>query len=37
MLKLSDVLTLLLEWHDQQTPLRILFVLSLVKIIAVTM
>ena len=24
MLKLSDVLTYLLEWHDQQTPLRIL-------------
>jgi hypothetical protein len=24
MLKLSDVLTYLLQWHDQQTPLRIL-------------
>src|SRR5215471_9431809 len=24
MLKLSDVLTYLLEWHDRQTPLRIL-------------
>ena len=24
MLKLSDVLTCLLEWHDRQTPLRIL-------------
>lgn len=24
MLKLSDVLTHLLEWHDRQTPLRIL-------------
>lgn len=24
MLKLSDILTYLLEWHDQQTPLRIL-------------
>jgi hypothetical protein len=24
MLKLSDVLTYLLEWHDRQTPLRVL-------------